>query len=48
LGFNCDFNQDQINQAVFSSHSKWGELLISKALGQASPVFLKLELPLED
>jgi methionyl-tRNA synthetase len=48
LGFNCDFNQDQINQAVFSSHSKWGELSISKALGQASPVFLKLELPLED
>jgi hypothetical protein len=48
LGFNWDFNQDQVKQAVFSSHSKWGELSISKALGQASPVFFKLELPPED
>ncbi|MEY4519463.1 MAG: methionyl-tRNA synthetase, partial [Cyanobacteriota bacterium] len=48
LGFNWDFNQDQMNQAAFITHSKWGELSISKALGQASPVFLKLELPPED
>ncbi|MEY2857408.1 MAG: methionyl-tRNA synthetase, partial [Cyanobacteriota bacterium] len=50
LGFDWDFNQNlEMNPvADFPTHSKWGELNISKALGQASPVFLKLELPSED
>jgi methionyl-tRNA synthetase len=50
LGFEENFNQDQqINlKTDFQTHAKWGELNISRTLGEASPVFLKLELPPED
>jgi methionyl-tRNA synthetase len=50
LGFDWDFKQNlKLNLAAdFLTHAKWGELDISRGLGQASPVFLKLELPPED
>lgn len=47
LGFNINFNkQSSFNQqAIFKTHQCWGILPPLQALGEAQPVFLRLELP---
>lgn len=49
LGFDWDFNSNELarTQENFPAHSKWGELSCRKTLVGASPIFSKLELPLE-
>ena len=46
LGFSIDFNdQTTVNcLATFATHSVWGALPANQALGEAQPVFKRLEL----
>lgn len=49
LGFSIDFNQPSFNQEIpFNLHKCWGILPPQQPLGQAKPVFLRLELPEEN
>ena len=48
LGFDWDFNRERVEGEDFLTHAKWGEVAIARTLGKASPVFSKLELPVED
>ncbi|MDR9402003.1 MAG: methionine--tRNA ligase, partial [Halothece sp. Uz-M2-17] len=50
LGFTIDFNQpSSFNQETFfKTHQSWGILPPLQALGEAKPVFLRLELPEEN
>ncbi len=49
LGFDWDFNSDRLARIEdFHIHSKWGKVSTNQTLGEASPVFSKLELPPED
>jgi len=46
LGYSVDFNQkDTAVAAPFAAHSLWGALPIGQTLGEAMPVFQRLELP---
>ena len=46
LGFSVDFNsQESIKTLEFASHSSWGTLPAKQPLGEAVPVFQRLELP---
>lgn len=50
LGFTIDFNQpSSFNQkATFKTHQYWGILPPQQSLGEAKPVFLRLEFPKEN
>ncbi|HEY9300826.1 MAG TPA: class I tRNA ligase family protein, partial [Phormidium sp.] len=47
LGFSIDFNNKTLIDvsAAFSAHATWGTLTARQALGEARPVFPRLELP---
>jgi methionyl-tRNA synthetase len=46
LGFTVDFNQRSIgDQLVYSDHSTWGYLPANQLLGEAKPIFQRIELP---
>ncbi len=46
LGFDADFNDKSIGDRLpFADHACWGYLPPGQSLGQASPVFQRLELP---
>jgi methionyl-tRNA synthetase len=46
LGFSADFNHKEIGKILpFASHSSWGALPPGQALGEAAPVFQRLDLP---
>ena len=48
LGYDWDFNQGDRTGNDFLLHSQWGKLTMDRTLGNASPIFSKLELPAED
>lgn len=46
LGFSADFNQpDVAAQCPFAQHSQWGVLSAERSLGEAQPIFQRVELP---
>ncbi|MGB5972148.1 MAG: methionine--tRNA ligase, partial [Nodosilinea sp.] len=46
LGFTADFNDKTFGQTVdYAAHAAWGQLPPGQPLGEASPVFQRLELP---
>ena len=46
LGFSVDFNsQESIKTLAFASHASWGALPAKQPLGEAVPVFQRLDLP---
>ncbi|HEY9640874.1 MAG TPA: methionine--tRNA ligase, partial [Coleofasciculaceae cyanobacterium] len=46
LGFSVDFNQKEVGQVVpFETHTQWGTLSPGQGLGEALPVFQRLDLP---
>lgn len=45
LGFSGDFNQPDVGKEFpYESHSRWGALPIGQTLGQASPIFQRIDV----
>ena len=46
LGFSVDFNQKAIAETIdYKDHAAWGYLPPGQTLGEASPVFQRIEAP---
>ena len=46
LGYTVDFNQKTIAEALdYKAHATWGSLPPGQTLGEAAPVFQRIELP---
>jgi methionyl-tRNA synthetase len=46
LGLSADFNHTEIGQQLpYADHSQWGYLPAGQPLGEAQPIFQRIELP---